>query len=112
MNQNFQDWEPVTIKNKNSDIKKEIQHIQGFKEYNKLITDDIPKLTKISLKYSHAIISGRNANKLTQKQLANKMCIQDSIIKDYENGKIVNFNITLFKKILRALNIDPKTIIC
>jgi len=40
------------------------------------------------------------------------MCIQDSIIKDYENGKIVNFNITLFKKILRALNIDPKTIIC
>jgi len=46
MNQNFQDWEPVTIKNKNADIKKEIQHIQGFKEYNKLIMDDIPKLTK------------------------------------------------------------------
>jgi len=110
MSQIYQDWEPVTIKNKNSYINKDIQHHAGFKEYNKLIIDDIPKLTKISLKYSQAIISGRNANKLTQKQLANKMCIQDSIIKDYENGKIVNFNINLFKKILRVLKIDPKTI--
>lgn len=102
----YQDWTPVVLtKNKqkvttqNKDSKPEI-----IKE------DDIPKLNKISKEYSLAIINGRNALNFTQKQLAQKLCIKDNIIKEYENCSVVNFNLQFYKRILKSLNIDPKTI--
>jgi ribosome-binding protein aMBF1 (putative translation factor) len=42
--------------------------------------------------------------------LAQKMCIKDNIIKEYENCSVVNFNLQFYKRILKTLNIDPKTI--
>jgi len=109
---NFQDWEPVVLKNKNKEqkIQQNTQNQPGFKEYIKLVEDDIPKLNKIPREYAQAIIDGRKALNINQKELAQKLCIKDNIIKEYENCTVVNFNLQFYKRILRVLNIDPKTI--
>jgi len=109
---NYQDWEPVVFNNKTKEQKKQnnLPNPPGFKEYIKLVEDDIPKLNKITREYAQIIIDGRKAQNITQKELAQKMCIKDNIIKEYENCSVVNFNLQFYKRILKALNIDPKTI--
>ena len=109
---NFQDWEPVVLKNKTKEQKTQqnTQNQRGFKEYIRLVEDDIPKLNKISREYAQAIIDGRKALNINQKELAQKLCIKDNIIKEYENCTVVNFNLQFYKRILKALNIDPKTV--
>ncbi len=109
---NFQDWEPVVLKNSKSKAQKQnnTPNQAGHKEYIKLIEDDIPTLNKITREYAQAIVDGRKALNITQKDLAQKMCIKDNIIKEYENCSVVNFNLQFYKRILKALNIDPKTI--
>jgi ribosome-binding protein aMBF1 (putative translation factor) len=71
-NTNFQDWEPVVLKSNKVFVKTPIkqQNPQGFKEYIKLVEEDIPKLPKMTREYAQAIITGRNALGLNQKQLA------------------------------------------
>jgi len=107
---NFQDWEPVVLKK--TTVQKQIttQNQPGFKEYIKLVEDDIPKLNKITREYAQAIVDGRKALNITQKELAQKMCVKDNIIKEYENCSVVNFNLQFYKRILKALNINPKTV--
>lgn len=108
---NYQDWEPVVLKNKTKEQKQQNAPNQpGFKEYIRLVEDDIPKLNKITREYSQAIIDGRKALNITQKELAQKLCIKDNVIKEYENCTVTNFNLGFYKRILKALNIDPKTI--
>ena len=109
---NFQDWEPVILKNSKSKAQKQnnTPNQAGHKEYIKLLEDDIPTLNKITREYAQAIVDGRKALNITQKELAQKMCIKDNIIKEYENCSVVNFNLQFYKRILKALNIDPKTI--
>jgi len=109
MNTNFQDWTPVVItKSTNKQVK---ENPSGFKELRQLLEDDIPKLTKMTRIYAQAIIDGRKIMNITQKQLAQKMCIKDTVIKEYENCSIPNFNLSLYKRMLKAVNIDPKTVI-
>jgi ribosome-binding protein aMBF1 (putative translation factor) len=107
---NFQDWEPVVLKK--TTVQKQIntQNHPGFKEYIKLVEDDIPKLNKITREYAQAIVDGRKALNITQKELAQKMCVKDNIIKEYENCSVGNFNLQFYKRILKALNINPKTV--
>jgi ribosome-binding protein aMBF1 (putative translation factor) len=109
---NFQDWEPVVLKNSKTKAQKQnnTPNQAGHKEYIKLLEDDIPVLNKITREYAQAIVDGRKALNITQKELAQKMCIKDNIIKEYENCTVVNFNLQFYKRILKALNIDPKTI--
>lgn len=108
---NYQDWEPVVLKNKSKEQKHQNTPNQpGYKEFVRLVEDDIPKLNKITREYAQAIIDGRKALNITQKELAQKLCIKDNIIKEYENCTVVNFNLQFYKRLLRALNIDPKTI--
>ena len=109
---NFQDWTPVVLKNTKAKTQKQnnIPNQAGHKEYIKLLEDDIPTLNKITREYAQAIVDGRKALNITQKDLAQKMCIKDNIIKEYENCSVVNFNLQFYKRILKALNIDPKTI--
>ena len=107
---NFQDWEPVVLKKTKVHKQVNTQNQPGFKEYIKLVEDDIPKLNKITREYSQAIVDGRKALNITQKELAQKMCVKDNIIKEYENCSVDNFNLQFYKRILKALNIDPKTI--
>jgi ribosome-binding protein aMBF1 (putative translation factor) len=109
---NHQDWEPVVFNKKKSVEKKEfVQKPVGNKEFNRLLEEDIPKLNKISREYAQAIIDGRNALGITQKDLAHKMSVRENVIKEYENLSIANFNMGFYKKILRNLKIDPKDII-
>jgi ribosome-binding protein aMBF1 (putative translation factor) len=110
---NFQDWEPVVLKSNNKSVKNVIKQAnpQGFKDYIKLVEEDIPKLPKMTREYAQAITTGRNALGLNQKQLAQKLAVKDNIIKEYENCTVVNFNLGFYKRILKAVNIDPKTII-
>jgi ribosome-binding protein aMBF1 (putative translation factor) len=107
---NFQDWKPVVLKKAKTQKHITTQNQPGFKEYIKLVEDDIPKLNKITREYAQAIVDGRKALNITQKELAQKMCVKDNIIKEYENCSVVNFNLQFYKRILKALNIDPKTI--
>jgi ribosome-binding protein aMBF1 (putative translation factor) len=109
---NCQDWEPVVLNKKKEVEKKEfVQKPAGNKEFNRLLDEDIPKLNKISREYAQAIIDGRNALGITQKDLAHKMSVRENVIKEYENLNVANFNIGFYKKILRNLKIDPKDII-
>lgn len=107
---NFQDWEPVILTNKKKEEKKNTPNQPGHKEFIKLLEDDIPKLNKITRDYAQVIIDGRKALNITQKDLAQKMNIKDNIIREYENCTVANFNIQFYKRILKVLNIDPKTI--
>ena len=107
---NFQDWEPVVFKKAKEQKQINTQNQPGFKEYIKLVEDDIPKLNKITREYAQAIVDGRKALNITQKELAQKLCVKDNIIKEYENCSVVNFNLQFYKRILKTLNIDPKTI--
>jgi ribosome-binding protein aMBF1 (putative translation factor) len=107
---NFQDWEPVVLKKTTVHKQINTQNQPGFKEYIKLVEDDIPKLNKITREYAQAIVDGRKALNITQKELAQKMCVKDNIIKEYENCSVVNFNLQFYKRILKALNINPKTV--
>ena len=107
---NFQDWEPVVLKKTTVQTQINTQNQPGFKEYIKLVEDDIPKLNKITREYAQAIVDGRKALNITQKELAQKMCVKDNIIKEYENCSVVNFNLQFYKRILKALNINPKTV--
>jgi ribosome-binding protein aMBF1 (putative translation factor) len=107
---NFQDWEPVVLKKTTVQKQVNTQNQPGFKEYIKLVEDDIPKLNKITREYAQAIVDGRKALNITQKELAQKMCVKDNIIKEYENCSVINFNLQFYKRILKALNINPKTV--
>lgn len=110
---NFQDWEPVVFTKKPQELKKKgsIQKPPGNKEMIRLMEDDIPKLNKMSREYAQAIINGRTAMGLSQKDLAQRLSVKDNVIKEYENCQITNFNMGFLKKILRTLKVDPKTVI-
>ena len=114
MNNCYQDWEPVVIRNKNS-VKaqnKEIYHTtakpMGNKEFIRLNTEELPVLNKITLEQAQAISIARNAKKWKQIDLARALGIQEKIIKEYENCSVANFSPMLYKRILRVLNVDPK----
>ena len=114
MNSFYQDWDPVVIRSKNfALVKNKETHDannkpMGNKEFQRLNNEENPVLKKITHTQAQAISNARNALKLTQKELANKLRINEKIIKEYENCSVVNFSPNLFKRILKVLNIDPK----
>jgi ribosome-binding protein aMBF1 (putative translation factor) len=114
MNSFYQDWEPVVIRSKNfALVKNKEAHVAnnkpiGNKEFQRLNNEEIPALQKITHTQAQAISNARNALKLTQKDLANKLGINEKIIKEYENCSVVNFAPNLYKRILKVLNVDPK----
>lgn len=109
-NCNQQDWEPVVIRS-NTAAKKAQQHSQsakpmGNKEFRRLDTEEIPKLNKITREQAQAISTARNALKLTQKELAQKLRIPDITIKEYENCTVANFSLPLYNRILRGMKVN------
>lgn len=107
-NANFQDWNPVVIHNKKVAPHTAPQKPIGNKEFNRLDNEEIPMLNKITHKQAQAISIARNACNLKQKELAQKLKIQENIIKEYENCSVANFSPQLYKRILKALNVNPK----
>lgn len=110
MNNCYQDWEPVVIRSKNSvkDAQNIVAKPMGNKEFQRLNNEEIPKLNKITHTQAQAISIARNACNLKQIDLARKLGIQEKIIKEYENCSVANFSPVLYKRILKALNVDPK----
>ena len=114
MNTCYQDWEPVVIKStnavklKNKELQQTVEKPMGNKEFLRLNIEELPMLNKITHTQAQAISIARNASKLKQKELAAKLGIPEKIIRDYENCSVINFSPTLYKQILRCLNVDPK----
>jgi ribosome-binding protein aMBF1 (putative translation factor) len=67
-------------------------------------TDGSPPLNFVSTDTARSIVNGRVAAKLTQKQLAQRLNMQEKDIKDIEGGKAVE-NKAVLAKIKRVLNI-------
>ena len=114
MNNCYQDWEPVVIRSNNV-VKKEAQQHQsvkpmGNKEFQRLDSEEIPKLNKITREQSQAISIARNACNLSQKELAQKLNIPENIIREYENSTVANFSHQLYNRILKVLKVNPKLI--
>ena len=76
-----QDWTPCVI-NKSKPLNKKIN-------IEKKETDEIEKQNNISLNNRLIIQKARLAHKLTQKQLAQKLNVDEKTIKNYENGLAV-----------------------
>lgn len=68
-------------------------------------SDEGKPINLISSETSRAIIAGRVAAKLTQKQLAQQLNISEKEIKDIESAKAVE-NKLLISKIKKRLNIE------
>ena len=110
---NYQDWDPVvfTKKQQNTQKKDNVQKPAGNKEMNRLIEEEIPKLNKMTREYALSIINARNAAGLSQKDLAQKMSVKIGVVRKDEKYQVMNFNMGCYKKLMRNLGVDPKTVI-
>ena len=84
--------------------KTEIQKKQTFTKnehnLNNRILDESTSsqsLEKVSLKISKLISKGRLNQKISQKDLAQKLCIKPSVINEYESGKAIPNKLLLLK---------------
>ena len=104
---NHQDWTPVTINKNNDPVTKEIV------EKKKSTTNSSVKLDEndevISIKtvpkdIAQLITDARVAKKLTRKNLANNLNLQESIITEIETCKAI-YNGNLIAKIKKYLGV-------
>ena len=79
-----QNWEPVIFNKKNTKSNKNTKLNNNINDIDNEV-NHLPE--KISLSNSLLIQKGRLNNKLTQKELAKKINIDVSILKNYEIGK-------------------------
>ena len=103
-----QDWEPVTIRSSEiaKKYKQTVQNAAGTKEFKSLVNDELPKLDKITTEQSKILREARSGKGLTQYDLAKRLNINVSIIKDYENGTVTKFNKKTYNTILRTLGVS------
>ena len=103
-----QDWKPVILIKKNKSVKT-LEKVKKNNlnsnsnqniNYKKLDGDDV-KLEYIDKSISKKIVQARLSLKLSQQDLANKLCVKKNIINDLESGKILKNN----RVIRKALNI-------
>ena len=98
-----QDWKPVVLNNSKT-LKKGGNNVI---KSNKNEDEDEKPPPKISLSNSLLIQQSRLALKLTQKQLAQKLNVECSIIQKYENGTI-NPDPNMLCKLRNILKIKQK----
>tara|TARA_Y100000741_G_C18053080_1_gene477228 strand:- start:100 stop:420 length:321 start_codon:yes stop_codon:yes gene_type:complete len=95
-----QDWNQVVLKkNNNTNYQKNTNQIK-----NNIDDDEVILKKNISLDNCLKIQNGRKQKNLTQKDLAKKLNVDVSIIRNYESGKIVS-DYNILCKIEKALNI-------
>tara|TARA_Y100000741_G_scaffold363121_1_gene350611 strand:- start:1356 stop:1682 length:327 start_codon:yes stop_codon:yes gene_type:complete len=98
---NHQDWETVVL-NKKSDSNIIKNNVYNCKVNND--DDEVQKQNLISLSNSKLIQQARCNQKLNQKQLANKLNIDQKMIQLYESGGIIP-NIKIMVKLENILKI-------
>lgn len=94
MSFSHQDWKQVIIRKKTSPGYQKNTLTRNSKLSNntnsELIDDENPiSKKKIDRNISKNIQSARTTQKMTRKQLAQKINIKESVIADYENGKAI-----------------------
>lgn len=111
----YQDWDEVNIGNKNSKVKldqianSKVHNVPGSKNLAKLESDEIFTLPKIDYNVSKELTELRNMVKKNdgtaygQKDLAQALNYNVSVIKDLESGKINN-NKGLINKVKKHLD--------
>ncbi len=107
-----QDWAPKYLINPNAkpnSVKNEPKiprsNMPNFKK-ELLVEGDIPAIKYIDKEFSKKLVKCRSDLKLTQKEVANKLNVNVSVITDCENGKAI-YNpvlITKFKKFYKITN--------
>ena len=108
-----QDWDTITIGNP---LKKTVQKEIVAKKGDTSVSDGLKKIENDTENFAHQkipsllskeISSARNNLKLTQKEMAVKLNIQQNIYVELENGKAIYSSATkqLINKIERVINV-------
>lgn len=111
-----QDWEPVVLRGKGAHVnaKKKRDGVtetrgkfDGTKSSAMRKLDDANEVVKpqrINPKIKERIVQARTANKMSQKDLAQRCQVQPTIIQQYENGK-AKADVNVLRKMERALKV-------
>ena len=87
---NFQDWTTVVLKKKKEIKQKQLEINPIAKKMNQLDnTDDVCKIKTVSNDDRKLITSLRTTRKITQEELGKMLNIKKEIIRDIENGSLV-----------------------
>lgn len=109
MSHPHQDWKPVvfkkTIPNKSKSTqvtkvsKGNVNSNSQFSGTGKKVTDEdeVKKIPTVGINIGKQIQAARCAKKMSQKELANKMNMQPTIVQQHENGKAIRNNALLAK---------------
>ena len=109
-----QDWKQVILRNPNAPLKKEAEkknivkkpiqnNLSGGVSFKKLDGDEVQKLDKVSKTDVQKIQQARLAQKMSQKDLANRLNVKQTVINELESGKMKKNNqfVSKVKKVLR-----------
>ena len=109
-----QDWKQVILRNPNAPLKKEAEkkkvvkkpiknNLSGGVSFKKLDGDEVQKLDKVSKVDVQKIQQARLAQKMSQKDLANRLNVKQTVINELESGKMKKNNqfVSKVKKVLR-----------
>jgi len=82
-----QDWEPLVLRKEKPT--QSVQHKEGFKKVQKLVSDEAEPPKTLGLTAGKQIFQARNALKLSQENLAQRINVKATTIRDYESGAVV-----------------------
>ena len=87
----MQNWDPTIIRNKNAKTTEHKPQTNYSTIQKAVLTteDDVVKPKTVDREFSQQVIQARLAKKMNRKQLAQAMCIQESVVADVENGTAV-----------------------
>ena len=109
-----QDWKQVILRNPNAQLRKEAEkknvvkkpiqnNLSGGVSFKKLDSDEVQKFEKVSKIDVQKIQQARLAQKMSQKDLANRLNVKQTVINELESGKMKKNNqfVSKVKKVLR-----------
>jgi len=107
----FQDWEPVVFTKKPKTASNNKQNASGTKEYNKLLTDEIPTSVNYSVEHSSQLILLRNKKGLSQSDLAGKL-LGSGTVKDIQaiENRTGKYNKVFLNRLIKILEKMPDKI--
>jgi len=108
----YQDWEPVTIHNKNFIKNKNNNNNNKPKpknNYDEEGQEIVPKRIEYTNEMINALQVARNAKNMTQTQLAKKLSFDAKTVTDIETKKSA-YNPTLYTKLMVTLGVDRESI--
>ena len=109
-----QDWKTVTlhgnrnlkVKKKLKDANKKKQNTPGTKIFQKLDGhEELVIIEKVGRERGTELAQARNAKKLKQKDVANRLSLKQSLINEWETGK-APFSKGLYRKLRRLYGLE------